>query len=197
MQRLEELNKCGSFGWTQILAICGHVAAALKNLTDQLILSETRRDEIQSRTALSADACDRMAVAALLRLKDNCALPLKGTRILGIAKGNRRPAAPRAHLRAPWRESAEMRQHTPSNRDRGQHKDRDWAPVPALLSFTRIKREGHKSRNSEYGSNQQKRRLKAWWKIGQNGIKPKEEEIRLRRSLNNRWVGLAARAVGA
>jgi hypothetical protein len=34
VQRLEELDECGGFGGTQILAVCRHVAAALKDLAD-------------------------------------------------------------------------------------------------------------------------------------------------------------------
>lgn len=57
-QCLEELNECGCLGRAEVLAICGHVAAALKNLADQLIFSEACCDEIQSGTALSANACN-------------------------------------------------------------------------------------------------------------------------------------------
>ena len=66
VQRLEELDQCGGFRRTQILAVSRHVSPALKNLTDQLILREACCNEIQSGSALSADAGNRMAVATLL-----------------------------------------------------------------------------------------------------------------------------------
>jgi hypothetical protein len=66
VQCLEELDECGGFGGTQILAVCWHVAATLKNLADQLILREACCDKIQSRATQSAHACNRMAVTALL-----------------------------------------------------------------------------------------------------------------------------------
>src|SRR5579859_6793812 len=141
MQRLEELDEGGGFGRTQILSVSGHVAAALKNLADQLILREACRDEIESRATLSAHACNRMTVAALLRLKNDGPLPLEWARIMGIADWNRWSAAPCAHLRAPRREGAKMRAHTPPNCDCGQHQDRDRASVPTLLTFARIKRK--------------------------------------------------------
>ena len=77
MQGFQELNERGGLGGAQVLAIRWHVAAPLKNLPDQLILRETRRYEIQSRATLSADACNRVAVTALLRLKNDSSLPLE------------------------------------------------------------------------------------------------------------------------
>src|ERR1700749_723440 len=138
-----------------------------------------------------------MAITTLLRLKNDGPLPLERACIMRITDGNRWSAAPCAHLRAPRREGAKMRAHTPPNCDRGQHKNRNRTPVPALLTFARIKRKRDEPRDSKYRCNQQKRRLEAWRKIGQNGIKPQEEEIRFRRCLNDRWIRLAARSVGA
>src|SRR5258708_35462785 len=109
MEGFEELNKCRSLGWAQVLAIRWHVAAALEDLPDKLILRETRRDKIQSRTTLSANACNRVAVTALLRLKDDSALPLERTEIVRIMDGNRGTAAPCIHLRAPGSEGSKMR----------------------------------------------------------------------------------------
>ena len=74
MQRLQEPNQCRSLRRTKVLAIRRHVAAALQHLPNQLVLRETRCDKIQGRSTLSTDPGNRMAVAALLRLKDDSAL---------------------------------------------------------------------------------------------------------------------------
>jgi hypothetical protein len=109
MQGSQKLNEGGGLGWAQVLAIRRHVAAALEDLPDKLILRETRRDKIQSRTTLSANACNRVAVTALLRLKDDSALPLERAEIVRITDGDRGTAAPCIHLRAPGREGPKMR----------------------------------------------------------------------------------------
>src|SRR5580704_12620147 len=104
MQGFQELNECRGFGGAQVLAIRWHVAAALKNLPDQLVFGETCCYEIQSRATHSADACNRMAITALLRLKDDSSLSLERAGIVRIASRDGRTAAPCAHLRAPRRE---------------------------------------------------------------------------------------------
>src|SRR5271163_1543778 len=66
MQGFEELNQSRGLGGAQVLAIRRHVATPLKNLPNQLILRKTGRDQIQSGATHSADARNRVAVAALL-----------------------------------------------------------------------------------------------------------------------------------
>src|SRR5258705_945432 len=104
MQGSQKLNESGGLGWAQVLAIRRHVAAALEDLPDQLILRETCRDKIQSRTTLSANACNRVAVTALLRLKDDSPLPLERAEIVCVTDGDRGITAPCIHLRAPGSE---------------------------------------------------------------------------------------------
>src|SRR5580658_6450072 len=113
MQGFQELNECCGLGGAQVLAIRRHVAAALKNLPYQLILGETSGYEIQSRATQPADACNRVAVTALLRLKDDSSLPLERAGIARITDGDRRTAAPCVHLRAPGREGSEMSEDSP------------------------------------------------------------------------------------
>src|SRR5271168_704744 len=69
--------------------------------------------------------------------------------------------------------------------------------MPALFAFTGIKRKGYESCDSQYRGDQEKWRFKAGRKIRQHRIQPKEEEIWLRGSLNDRWVRLASRSVGS
>src|ERR1700742_3449227 len=106
MQGLQELDQCRSLGGAEILAVRRHVAAALQHLPNQLILRETRCHKIQGGPTLSAHAGNRVAVAALLRLKDDCALAFEWACIVGITDRDRRTSAPRAHLGAAWRESS-------------------------------------------------------------------------------------------
>src|ERR1700733_749804 len=108
MQGFQKLNESCGLGGAQVLAVCRHVATALKNLPNQLVFREARRDQIKSRTTHSADARNRVAVTALLGLKDNSSLPLERACIVCITAGDRRTAAPCVHLRAPRREGPEM-----------------------------------------------------------------------------------------
>ena len=54
----------------------GHVAAALDNLPDELVVRESHRDAVQSWPPLSASVAKRVTVATLLHLKHQGALPL-------------------------------------------------------------------------------------------------------------------------
>src|ERR1700722_2887514 len=108
MQGFQKLNEGCGLGGAQVLAICRHVAAALKNLPNQLVFREAGRDQIKSRATHSADARNRVAVTALLRLKDDSSLPLERACIVRITDGDRGTAAPCVHLRTPGREGPEM-----------------------------------------------------------------------------------------
>jgi hypothetical protein len=54
----------------QVLAVCRHLAAALEHLSDQLIVCLAPCDVIERRATLATLATQRVAVAALLVLKD-------------------------------------------------------------------------------------------------------------------------------
>jgi hypothetical protein len=54
MQRLKECDKSCCFRRAQILAIRGHVATTLDDLTNQLILSQPHGNGVECRAALSA-----------------------------------------------------------------------------------------------------------------------------------------------
>src|SRR5277367_3361005 len=179
MQGFEELNEGGGLGGAQVLAIRWHVAAPLKNLPDQLILRETRRYEIQGWAPLSAHSRNRVAVTALLRLKDDSALALEWACIVRVTDRDRRTAAPGIHFRAPGREGPEMCKHTPCNGYGSQHDDCDRAFMPALFAFTCVKRKGYESCDSQHRGDQEKWCLQTGRKIRQYRIQPQEEEIRL------------------
>src|SRR5690348_9393495 len=70
MQRVEECDEGGDFGWRESGAVGGHVAATLNHLADDLIFGETHRDAIECGAALATEPAKRVAIVALLHLKD-------------------------------------------------------------------------------------------------------------------------------
>ena len=89
MQCFEKRHQSGGLRGTQVLSIRGHIAAALDDLADQLILREPDGDGVERRPAFAAVAVQRMAVVALLDLKHERPLPLQRRASLQILRGNR------------------------------------------------------------------------------------------------------------
>src|ERR1700691_5206132 len=102
MQRLKKRDQRRGFRRTQILAVRGHIAAALDHLPNQLILRQTSGHGIQSRSALSALIVERVGVVALLELENESALSLERSPLIQKL-GRDRDGAPRVHHRTPWR----------------------------------------------------------------------------------------------
>src|SRR5260370_25893664 len=100
---------------TQVFSVGWHVAAALDHLADELILRELYSDSIQTWATLSAGAAQRMAVVALLRLKNECPLPLQGRAPFQVLRWNGF-AAPRIHHRTPRRITGQMSEGTECHR---------------------------------------------------------------------------------
>src|SRR5271168_2413071 len=86
---------------------------------------------------------------------------------------------------------------TTRNLNESIDRDCDRAFMPALFAFTCVKRKGYESCDSQHRGDQEKWCLQAGRKIRQHRIQPQEEEIRLRGSLNDRWVWLASGSVGS
>src|SRR5258706_4168717 len=104
MQSLEKCDERRGLCRTQVLPVRRHVAASLDHLADELVLREPHGDAIQRRASLPAQLPEGMAVAALLDLKNKCALPLQGR--CGMKKTLRhRITAPSAHVLTPRCES--------------------------------------------------------------------------------------------
>jgi hypothetical protein len=82
MKSLEEGDEGGGFWWAEIFAVRGHVAAALNDLANELVLREQESDLVESGSAFTAFIAERMAVVALLELKDERALTLERRAIL-------------------------------------------------------------------------------------------------------------------
>src|SRR5271157_3159897 len=76
-QRLQEGNESGYLRRIQVLPVSRHVAPALNDLAHKLIMGEVGSNLVQSRSAFAAGAANRMAIAALLHLEDQRALPLQ------------------------------------------------------------------------------------------------------------------------
>src|SRR5580658_2469547 len=109
MQGFEKRDQGCGFRWIQAVAIRRHIAAALQDLADQLILGEPRRDRIQRRSTLAALFTERVAVAALLALKHESSLTFEsGSAIEELFRNRLR--APRVHFRTPRAVSGQMRE---------------------------------------------------------------------------------------
>src|SRR5215467_8217871 len=102
MQGFEERHQRGGLRRAEVLAVRGHVAAALNHLPNQLVLREPYRHAVESRASLPAAICQCMTVAALLRLKNQRALPLQCGGAMQESRRNR-GAAPGIHLWTPRR----------------------------------------------------------------------------------------------
>src|SRR5438309_1500115 len=97
-QRLHEGHQRSHFRGTQILAIRRHVAASLDDLPDQLIVSQTDRDRIESWAPQSAFSAQAVTVPALLALHQDRALKLERRPPVNILRWNWR-SAPCFHMR--------------------------------------------------------------------------------------------------
>ena len=74
MKSIEERYQGCYFRRIQVLAIGGHVAAALNHLPDQLWFRQPIGHIVKRRSARAAQAAERVTVAALLVLKHDCSL---------------------------------------------------------------------------------------------------------------------------
>src|ERR1700751_5959586 len=70
MQSFQKRDQGSRFRRTKILSVGRHVPAALNPLADKLVLRKSHGHTVQSRPPLPATFSKRMAVAALLHLKD-------------------------------------------------------------------------------------------------------------------------------
>src|SRR5882724_11478335 len=193
MECFEERHERRGLGGTQVLSICRHVAAALDHLPDELVFRQSDGDGVEPWTALPTFAIERVAVVALLHLEHERSLPLE-RRAPAQVRGRNRLAAPRVHRGTPRRIRGETgqrseRDHYEQNRDR-----RDRAPLPALLAFTGNERQREQEPDRYRRPDQQRRGLHPRWQQRQHGVEPEEEEVRTWRGLDDRRIGLPARA---
>src|SRR5580700_7482203 len=136
MQGFEKSDERRDLRRTQILRVRRHIAAALNNLADELVLREPRGNAVEGRTTLAPGIAEGMAVSALLALKDKCASPLK-SRCAAKESVRHGIAAPGIHVRAPGCIAREMRQCPERNREQQDGENRDGASAPAFFSLAR------------------------------------------------------------
>jgi hypothetical protein len=74
MERLEKGDQRRGLRRIQILSIRGHVAAPLNHLADELIRRQPDRDRVECWSSLATELAERVAVVALLRLKNERSL---------------------------------------------------------------------------------------------------------------------------
>ena len=91
MQSFEEADQRGDFRRRKILPVSRHISAALQHLPHQLIVGQPGRDSIERRTALATHSAEHMAIAALLVLENNLALPPQWRGVVHIASGTVSP----------------------------------------------------------------------------------------------------------
>src|SRR5260370_11164138 len=94
VQGLQERDEGTGLCGIQIPPVRGHVAAALNDLTDELISRETDGNGIERGSARASGSAQRVTVAALLVLEHERALTLERRSSLDISRRNRF-AAPR------------------------------------------------------------------------------------------------------
>src|SRR5581483_5174933 len=67
--------------------------------------------------------------------------------------------------------------------------------MPALLALCRIERQRQQNRDADNRRNQNERCLHLRRQIGEYGVNPEEEEIRLGYGLDDRRIGLTRRTI--
>src|SRR5258707_2924740 len=192
MQGFEKCDERRCLRRTQILPVCGHVAASLDHLADKLVLREPHGNAIQSRPSLPAALPEGVAVAALLNLKNERALALK--RRCTVYKSLRHGiAAPSVHVRTPGSKSREMRKRSQRYRNQHDGQDRDRPPAPALFSFTRQEWKKKQSKDCDDRANEKRGSLQRRRQEREQCVEPKEEVIRFRHRLDDCRVRAARR----
>src|SRR4030095_4521096 len=107
MQSLHERHHCSDLCRAQILAVGRHIAPALDYLPHQLVAGQSSRNAVERRAALAAAAVQAVAIPALFALEHERTLKLERRTPFDVLD-RRSFAAPRTHLRGPWRISAQV-----------------------------------------------------------------------------------------
>src|SRR4029453_3842181 len=177
MEVLEEGDESRGLRRAEVLAVGRHVAAALDDLADEVVLRQAPGDVVEGGAALAAALLERMAVAALLDLEDQRALSLEGGRTLEESRRHR-IAAPGIHVWAPGGELGQACERPQRHRDEQDGEDRDRTPAPALLAFAGEERKQEQGDDADDGSEEEHRRLQGRGKQREQRIEPEEEVVR-------------------
>src|SRR5215469_16589993 len=195
MQRLQKCDESGCLCRAQVLAICGHVAAALDQLSNHLVVREAHRNGIERRTSLSTFVSERVAVVALLDLEDQRSLPLE-RRAVVEELGRNGHSAPCLHHGTPGRVLAEVRESSQGDCGEKNGEDRQRSAAPAFFAFTGKKWQQEKGEDRNHGADQQRGCFHRSRQVRKHGVKPKKKEIWARRCLDDGGIRRAGRAEG-
>lgn len=135
--RMKSFEKCDErrrFRRTQILSVSGHVASALEHLAYELIASQSNSDGVESRPALATDTVKRVAIVALLGLKDERALNLEGR--CSVQQFRRYSSSGGSiHHGTPWRMVGQIGEGSQRYRDKKNCQHCYRTPFPAFFAL--------------------------------------------------------------
>ena len=97
MESPHEGDESRYFCRIQVLAVCGHIPAALKHLSNELVFGQAISDTRQVGAPLSALSIECMAVAALFALKQHSSLQFQRSPPLDVLN-RRRYSTPGTHV---------------------------------------------------------------------------------------------------
>src|SRR5271156_640258 len=143
---------------TQIVAIRGHVAAALNHLPNELVLRQSHGNAVKGWPSFSTRVTKRVAVSALLDLKHKRTLPLKCGCAMNVPVGHR-IAAPGVHMRTPGGELGHASKCAESDRDHEHGNNCNGTAFPAFFSFPRKKRQKNQAKDYQGRANEKEGRL--------------------------------------
>src|SRR5260370_5327418 len=141
MHRGEEGDDRVALRGAEVLAVSGHIAAALNYLPNDLIGREPRRGVVECRPPHPALTAERVTVAALLALEEERALELQRSTAFDVID-RRWSRAPRVHHRRPWRESPEPGKGTDQRHGEDNDHDREGPSSPTFLAGSRNEGQG-------------------------------------------------------
>src|SRR6516165_1971751 len=188
MERFEECDESGRLRRAEVFTVGGHVSAPLDNLADELVPGLHNGHRIECRAAFAANLTERMAVAALLQLKHQHALPFERAAILQKLFGNRIPA-PGVHDWTPGRVTRKAGECSEYDSNQGDAENGDRPATPAFFPFTRKKRKQQKKRDCNHRTDEKGRRFHLWRKQRKQSIEPEEEIVGPWSGLNDRRIG--------
>src|SRR5579883_2209676 len=196
MEGHQKGDESGGFRGAEIFPIGGHVTTALNHLPNELILRETESDFIEGRATLPSLAAKRLAVAALLELKDKRALALESRGVFQKTIGHG-IAAPGIHLRAPGSVTREVCERAEGDSDQENAEDSDGTTTPVFFTFAKKEWKEEESDDDHNRADQERGRFERGGKQGEHGVEPEKEIIGAGSGLNKGGIGAPTGAKGA
>ena len=163
-----------------------------------MIWSSVMREAMASSAGprMSADAAERVAVAALLVLEDERALAFEGRAVLEVG-GRGGIAGPGFHDGAPRRVGAEVGEDAEGDGDDGDHQHGNGTARPVLSPSPATSGRRSMAPMTTTGAMKQEGRLELGRQKGENGVDPEKGEVGLGRGLDDGGIGSSGGAEGA